>query len=65
MPQPTVPAAQCVAWDVVLDHLEPGEEEQQREAEVREERDVHVDLGEPEDLRPDEDPEHDLDDDRR
>ena len=50
---------------MVLDHLEPGEEEEQREAEVGEEVDVRVDLGEPEHLGADQDPEHDLDDDGR
>ena len=31
-----------------LDHLEPGEEEEEREAEVREEGDLGADLGYPE-----------------
>ena len=50
---------------MLLDDLEPREEEQQREPELRQERDVHVHVGDAEGLRPDEDPEHDLDDDRR
>ncbi len=58
-------AAESVARHVVLDDLEPGEEEEKREAEVGEEVDVLVDLGEPEHLGADEDPEHDLDDDGR
>ena len=37
-------APQRIARDVVLDHLEPGEEEEQREAEVGQERDVLVDV---------------------
>ena len=59
------PAPQHLRRHVVLDDLEPGEEEQEREPELREERDVHVHVRDAEHLRPDEDPEHDLDDDRR
>ncbi len=49
----------------MLDHLEPGEEEEKCEAEVGEEVDVGIDLGEPEYLGADQDPEDDLDDDGR
>ena len=63
--QPAVPRATEPARHVLLDHLEPGEEEEEHEPEVREEGDVGVDLRETEHLGPDQDPEHDLDHDRR
>ncbi len=58
-------AAENGARHVMLDHLQPGEEEEEREPEVGEKVDVGIELGEPEHLGADQDPEHDLDDDRR
>ena len=58
-------ASQRIAWGVVFDHLQPGEEEEQGEPEIREEGDVVVHISDVNPLRPDEDPEDDLDDDRR
>ena len=46
----------------MLDHLQPGEEEQEREAEVGQEVDVRVDIGDAKYLRSDQDSEHDLQD---
>ena len=53
------------ARNALLDHLEPGEEEQEHEPEGGEELDVRVGVREAERLRADEDPEDDLDDDGR
>ena len=53
------------AGNALLDHLEPGEEEQEHEPEVGEELDVRVGVREAERLGADEDPEDDLDHDGR
>ena len=49
----------------MLDDLEPGEEEEERQAEVREEPDVGIDLGDVQYFRADDDSEDDLHDDCR
>ena len=59
------PAHERPAGDAVLDQLDPGEEEQEDESEVGEKVDVGVDLGPPEPLRADQDPEQDLEHDSR
>ena len=51
--------------DALLDHLEPGEEEQEHEPQGGEELDVRVGVREAEGLRADEDAQHDLDHDGR
>jgi hypothetical protein len=50
------------AGHALLDHLEPGEEEQEDEPDVGEELDVRVRIGDVEYLGADQDPEHELDD---
>ena len=63
--QPAVPRSERTAGDAVLDELDPREEEQEDEAEVGEKVDVGVDLGPAEPFRADQDPEQDLEHDRR
>jgi hypothetical protein len=52
-------------WNTVLHDLEPCEEEEEREPEVGEEREVVVRRRDVEDVRPDHDPQNDLDQNRR
>ncbi len=56
---------ECAAGNALLDHLEPGEEEEEHEPEVGEELDVRVGVREAERLGADEDPQDDLDHDGR